>query len=150
MAIDGIQASVIASVKHFIGNEQETNRNPSPAGIPASVSSNIDDRTMHELYLWPFQDAVRAGAGCVMCSYNQINGSYGCQNSATLNGILKTELAFPGFVCSDWGGQHTGIASALGGLDMAMPDSTFWKQNLSMAVRNQSVPESRINDMATR
>jgi beta-glucosidase len=145
-----LQTSVIASVKHFIGYEQETNRMPGGSGIPASVSSNIDDRTMHELYLWPFQDAVRAGVACVMCSYNQINGSYGCQNSATLNGMLKTELGFPGFVVSDWNGQHTGIASALAGLDMAMPDSAFWKQNLSVAVRNGSVPEWRVDDMAVR
>lgn len=69
-----MQESVIATVKHFIGYEQETNRNPS--GLNASVSSNIDDKAMHELYLWPFADAVRAGTGSVMCSYNQINGSY--------------------------------------------------------------------------
>ena len=105
---------------------------------------------MHELYLWPFQDAVRAGVSCVMCSYNQINGSYGCQNSATLNGLLKTELAFNGFVVSDWGAQHSGVASALSGLDMAMPESAVWQANLSVAVQNGSIPESRINDMATR
>jgi beta-glucosidase len=70
----GLQKSVIASVKHFIGNEQETYRNPevSITGNGAqSVSANIDDRTMHELYLWPFQDAIKAGAGSVMCSYNR-------------------------------------------------------------------------------
>lgn len=50
------------------------------------MSSNLDDKTMHELYLWPFADAVKAGTGSVMCSYNRINGSYACQNSATLNG----------------------------------------------------------------
>jgi beta-glucosidase len=74
--VSGLQKSVIASVKHFIGNEQETDRNPSLAlvapGKPA-VSSNIDDRAMHELYLWPFQDAVKAGAGSVMCSYNRVS-----------------------------------------------------------------------------
>lgn len=99
--ITGIQESVIACVKHFILNEQETNRNPpliDPTSFNVSISSNVDDKTMHELYLWPFQDAVYAGAGSVMCSYNQINGSYGCQNSKTLNGLLKEELGFQGFV----------------------------------------------------
>jgi beta-glucosidase len=102
----GVQkAGVITSVKHFIGNEQETNRNPE--GNVSAVSSNIDDKTIHELYLWPFADAVHAGAGSVMCSYNRVNNSYGCQNSKTLNGLLKTELGFEGFVVSDWGAQRT-------------------------------------------
>lgn len=65
---------------------------------------------MHELYLWPFADAVRAGVGSVMCSYQQINNSYGCQNSKTLNGLLKGELGFQGFVMSDWQAQHSGAS----------------------------------------
>ena len=84
--------SVVASIKHFIANEQETNRNPS--GNVSAVSSNIDDKTMHETYLWPFQDAIHAGGANIMCSYNRVNNSYGCQNSKTLNGLLKTELGF--------------------------------------------------------
>ncbi|KAK0754616.1 glycoside hydrolase superfamily [Schizothecium vesticola] len=140
---------VITSTKHFIGNEQETNRNP--VGDVQSVSSNIDDRTMHELYLWPFQDAVRAGSGNIMCSYNRVNNSYGCANSKTLNGILKTELGFEGFVVSDWGAQHSGVALALAGLDMMMPNAgSYWGSHLEDAVRNGSVPEARINDMVTR
>lgn len=90
--ISAMQESVIACVKHYIGNEQETNRNP--IGNNASVSSNMDDKTLHEVYLWPFQEAIRAGAGAVMCSYNRLNGSYACQNSKTINGVLKGELAF--------------------------------------------------------
>ncbi|OIW32664.1 glycoside hydrolase family 3 protein [Coniochaeta ligniaria NRRL 30616] len=148
--VTGIQSTgVITSTKHFIANEQETNRNPS--GNVSAVSSNIDDKTMHELCLWPFQDAVHAGSGNIMCSYNRINNSYGCDNSKTLNGLLKTELGFQGFVVSDWGAQHAGVASAQAGLDMAMPGpGSFWGSNLTMAVNNGSVPESRIDDMATR
>jgi len=100
--VTGLQESVIACTKHFIVNEQEANRNPGDAfvefgilnGHNASVSANLDDKTMHELYLWPFQDAVRAGSGSIMCSYNRINDSYGCANSKTMNGLLKTELGF--------------------------------------------------------
>ena len=149
-SVAGLQQSVIASVKHWVAYEQETNRNPS--GLIASVSSNLDDRTMHELYMWPFQDAVRAGVACVMCSYNRVNDSYACQNSKIMNGLLKTELAFQGFVVSDWGGQHTGIASAEAGLDMAMPSSLkMWAGGiLSDAVSNGSLPQSRLDDMATR
>lgn len=66
----GLQASVIASVKHFVGYEQELDRMPI-GGNPVSVSSNINDKDMHELYLWAFQDAVAAGATSIMCSYNR-------------------------------------------------------------------------------
>jgi beta-glucosidase len=125
--------------------------------INETLSSNIDDKTMHELYLWPFADAVRAGVGSVMCSYQQINNSYGCQNSKILNDLLKNELGFQGFVMSDWQAQHTGVASAAAGLDMTMPGDTefntglsYWGTNLTLAVLNGTVPEYRIDDMAMR
>jgi len=112
---------------------------------------------MHETYLWPFADAVRAGVGSVMCSYNQINNSYGCQNSKTLNNLLKGELGFQGFVMSDWQAQHAGVSSALAGLDMSMPGDTefntglsFWGANLTVAVLNGTVPQYRVDDMAMR
>lgn len=99
----------------------------------------------------PFQDAIHAGSANMMCSYQRINNSYGCANSATLNGLLKTELGFQGFVVSDWGAQYTGVATALAGLDVAMPSaSSFWGPQLSQAVSNGSVSESRIDDMVTR
>ncbi|KAK7969418.1 beta-glucosidase [Apiospora saccharicola] len=147
--VQGIQSvGVITSTKHFIGNEQETNR--VPANGKESVSSNIDDKTMHEVYLWPFQDAVRAGSGNIMCSYNRVNNSYGCQNSFTQNYLLKKELGFQGFVVSDWSAQHSGVASALAGMDMVMPSSDLWGNKLVEAVRNGSVPEVRLDDMAIR
>lgn len=87
----------------------------------------------------------------MMCSYQRINNSYGCANSATLNGLLKTELGFQGFVVSDWSAQYTGIATALSGMDVAMPQGVlFWGDNLATAVSNGSVPESRVDDMVTR
>ena len=65
--------------------------------------------------------------------------------------LLRAELGFQGFVVSDWGAQHSGVASALAGLDMGMPtDEGFWGPNLTQAVNNGSVPESRLDDMATR
>lgn len=92
-----------------------------------------------------------------MCSYNQINNSYGCQNSKMLNNILKDELGFQGFVMSDWQAQHTGVASALAGLDMTMPGDSdfysglsFWGANLTLAVLNGTVPEYRLDDMVMR
>lgn len=139
--------------KHWIGYEQQHYRLPSKEHGTAAVSSNIDDRTMHELYMWPFQDCIRAGAASIMCSYNMLNGSSTCQNSKALNGLLKTELGFQGYVISDWGAQRGGIASADAGLDVAMPTSPLWGAsggNLSEAVRNGSLSDSRLRDMATR
>lgn len=159
--VKGIQdAGVLACTKHFIGNEQEHYRQGGYTGseyVSEAISSNIDDVTLHELYLWPFADAVRAGTASVMCSYNQVNNSYACANSKLLNGILKGELGFQGFVMSDWSAQHAGVATALAGLDMTMPGdegfdsgNAFWGANLTIAVLNGTVPEWRIDDMATR
>lgn len=86
-----------------------------------------------------------------MASYNRVNNSFATQNSKILNGILKTELGFQGWVVSDWGAQHAGYFSALAGLDMQMPSCySFWGQNLTASVNNGSMPESRLDDMATR
>ncbi|KAI0186452.1 beta-glucosidase [Xylaria flabelliformis] len=148
--VEGVQSQgVITSTKHFIGNEQESYRNPTEGGVE-SVSANIDDKTMHELYLWPFQDAVYAGTGNVMCSYNRVNNSYGCGNSKTQNGLLKTELGFQGAITSDWGALHAGVATSLAGMDMVMPNSDLWGDQLVKAVKNGSIPEARLDDMATR
>ncbi len=145
----GIQDSgVIATPKHWLLNEQEFRRRWSDIGD--AVSSNVDDRTLHELYAFPFMDALREGAGAIMCSYQRANHSYACQNSKLLNGVLKTELGFEGFVVSDWDGQMSGVASANAGLDLVMPGAGFWGDNLLQAVRNGSVTEERISDMATR
>jgi beta-glucosidase len=123
LTIKGLQENgVIATAKHFIGNEQEEYRmDIIPHGLMQALSSNIDDRTLHELYAWPFAEAVRAGVGAVMASYNDVNGSAACQNSVLLNGILKDEMGFQGLVMSDWLSQIGGVSSALAGLDMAMP-----------------------------
>lgn len=147
----GIQKHVIATAKHFIVNEQETNRNPSFFGLGnASISATVDDKTMHELYLWPFQDLVKAGVGSVMCSYNRINGSHGCQNSYTQNYLLKTELAFQGYVISDNGALHTGVAAANAGMDVVTPFEEVWGGNLTNAISNGTMEASRLDDMVKR
>lgn len=137
------------SVKHYVGNEQERNRTTS--------SSDIDDRTLREIYTHPFLRAVQADVASVMCSYNLVNGSWACQNSEILNGILKTDFGFQGYVMSDWGAQHSGVLSANSGLDMTMPGDidfgdlrSYWGLNLTQAVNNGSVSEARLDDMAQR
>ncbi|KAI1853966.1 hypothetical protein JX266_001107 [Neoarthrinium moseri] len=141
-------AGVIATVKHFLLNEQEWRRMPNELG--ESISANADDRTIHELYLFPFMRGIKEGAGAAMCGYNRVNNSYACQNSKLMNGLLKTELGFEGFVVSDWQGQHSGVASANAGLDIVMPDGGFWGNNLTQAVNNGSVTTTRVTDMVTR
>ena len=157
--IKGIQdAGVIATAKHYVLNEQEHFRKPFEWGLPHSISSNVDDRTLHELYLWPFAESIRVGVASVMCSYNLVNNSYACGNSKLLNGILKDELGFQGFVQSDWMAQRSGVASALTGLDMSMPGDglhcmdgkALWGSLLTQAVLNGSLPLDRLNDMVTR
>jgi beta-glucosidase-like glycosyl hydrolase len=164
---------VIATAKHFIANEQEHFRQG-----PDAISSNLDDRTLHEMYLWPFQDSVKAGVGAVMCSYNRVNNSAACQNSWLQNNVLKDQLGFQGFIMSDWLAQMSGVGSVLAGLDMSMPgglpwiagdgwifadrptlpgDDYVWDDRVPMlgprlteAVLNSSVPIERLDDMVTR
>lgn len=156
----GLQKSVMACVKHLIGNEQETSRKAPrffennathPHRHNASLSSNIDDKTMHELYLWPFYDSIKAGAGSVMCAYQRVNNSYSCQNSKVINGFLKTEMAFEGFLVSDWFEHKSGVDSANAGLDVVMPVAPLWQDGkLQQMVKNGSVSEARLDDMITR
>ncbi|KAF3009784.1 hypothetical protein E8E13_009939 [Curvularia kusanoi] len=161
-SVMGIQSvGVQACTKHYILNEQETQRNPSVDSNGTqieAVSSNVDDKTMHETYLWPFANAVRAGTASVMCSYNRINGSYGCQNSKTMNGLLKDELGFQGYVMSDWLATHTGVAAIEAGLDMDMPGGigfttptpTYFGANITTAVNNGTLSMDRVDDMVLR
>jgi beta-glucosidase-like glycosyl hydrolase len=157
--IRGIQSEgVIATAKHYVLNEQEHFRQAFEWGLPNAMSANIDDRTLHELYVWPFAESVRAGVGSVMCSYQMVNNSYACGNSKILNGILKDELGFQGFVQSDWLAQRSGVSTALSGLDVSMPGDgwrwadgkSYWGSQLTIAVLNASLPMDRLNDMATR
>jgi beta-glucosidase-like glycosyl hydrolase len=158
--VQGLQdQGVVATAKHYICNEQETNRfYGTPESIPGlgdvnsmGYSANLDDKTIHEIYLWPFIDSVAAGAGSIMCSYNQVNGTQACQNDKTLNGLLKGELAFQGNVMSDWGATKTGIESVLGGLDIEMPGGDgFLGYSLLKAVQSGTLTEAKINDMITR
>ncbi|KAI1358193.1 glycoside hydrolase superfamily [Xylaria arbuscula] len=147
--IEGMQgAGIQATAKHYILNEQELNRE--------TMSSTVDDRTMHELYLWPFADAVHANVASVMCSYNKINGTWACENDGIMNKLLKQELGFKGYVMTDWNAQHTTEAAANTGLDMTMPGSDFnggtvlWGTKLSQAISSGSVQQSRVDDMARR
>ncbi|THH07422.1 hypothetical protein EW145_g3390 [Phellinidium pouzarii] len=120
-------------------------------------SSNVDDRTEHEIYAPQFLRSVQANVASVMCSYNQINGTYACENNGTLSRILKKEFGFQGYIMSDWWATHSTAPAVTAGLDMSMPGETAEGSNVSYfgpalvsAVQSGEVPESRIDDMATR
>ncbi|MGZ4200987.1 MAG: beta-glucosidase [Thermoleophilaceae bacterium] len=142
--IQGIQQNpVIATVKHYAANNQETNR--------MSASSDVSERTLHEIYEPAFEAAVKQGrVGAVMCSYNRVNSVYACENPTLLTGILKKEFGFDGFVMSDWLATHSTNGSALAGMDMEMPSGTYFGDPLKAAVQSGQVPVARLDDMVTR
>ncbi|KAH9931535.1 glycoside hydrolase [Fomitopsis serialis] len=159
--IKGMQdAGVLTTAKHFIGYEQETSRNPyapsdaiDPTDVQVPISSNIDNKALHELYLWGFAEAVRAGTGYVMCSYNEVNGTHACANAYTQNNILKDELNFQGGIMSDWGGVWSDAETINGGLDISMPGvallgyfGLMWGDGLVSSIESGLVSESRVDD----
>lgn len=115
--IDGMQSkNVGTSIKHFACNNQETRRQ--------SSDSVVDERALREIYLRPFEIAVRnAQPSTIMASYNKINGTYTCQNKKIISDILKDEWGFKGAVISDWGAALNVVECIKAGLDLAMPDS---------------------------
>jgi beta-glucosidase len=136
-------AGIVSSARHFILNEQETNR------MNGGYSANVDNKTMQEVYLWPFADAVNNGLMAVMCAMNAVNGERSCENDGILNGYLKTDLGFPGLVYPDVGGQTDSYVSANAGLDLG--SSQYWSSAIVTAgVANGSFPQSRLDDMAIR
>ena len=134
--VRGIQSKhVIATVKHLALNDQETNR--------TTMSSDASERVQQELYLPPFEAAVRAGAGAAMCAYNRVGGVYACSHKGLLTGVLKRQMAFTGFVVSDFMATHA-TSDATAGLDMELPAAKHFGSALG------SVPRSRLDDMVTR
>ncbi|KAI9314059.1 glycoside hydrolase superfamily [Dichotomocladium elegans] len=137
------EQGVIATAKHFIGNNQETFR--------ALENSKIDERTLQEIYYWPFREAIDAGVGAVMCSYNKLNGTYACENKELLTRDLKERMSFRGFVMSDWHATHSTTQAAAAGLDMTMPGKDgYFGAHLEKAVADGSLPESKLNEAASR
>ncbi|MER6715133.1 glycoside hydrolase family 3 C-terminal domain-containing protein [Streptomyces sp. NPDC000877] len=140
--IEGIQGEgLIATVKHFALNNQEHDR--------MSVDVRVDERTLHETELRGFEAAVAAGAGAVMGAYNKVNGTFACENTALLTGVLRERWGFTGWVMSDWSAVHSTREALLAGLDMEMPDGTHFGTPLASAVRDGGVPASYV-DRAVR
>ncbi len=143
--VKGVQSQrVVATVKHYAGNNQEWDR--------YNVSSDIDERTLQEIYLPAFKAAVKeGGAGAVMNSYNLINGVHATQNEHLNNEILKGAWGFDGILMSDWGSTHDGIAAAKGGLDLEMPSAQYMTPTtLQNGLNDGSITEEMIDDKVRR
>lgn len=150
--IQGVQSEgVIANVKHYLPNNQEGQVGTPAISVIGSrvlVNAVIDERTMREIYLLPFETAVKEGnAGSLMCAYNYINGSPACSSHHTLQEILRDEWGFDGFVVSDYyAAVKDTVQSALNGLEIEMPIGALYAPPLlQAAVATGQVPESVID-----
>jgi beta-glucosidase len=143
--IQGIQSQeVLATVKHFACNNQEWDRH--------NISSEVDERTLNEIYLPAFKAAVQQGkVGCVMTAYNLVNGVHCSQNDYLINQTLENQWGFQGFVMSDWTSTYNGVACANGGLDLEMPSARMMNAtNLLPAIQDGRVKQSVIDDKVRR
>lgn len=120
-------------LKHFAVNSQENMR--------GFINANISERALREIYLTPFEMAVKEGnAWGVMAAYNKVWGTWCSENFNLQNNILRNEWGFRGMIISDWGGTHSTIGAALGGLEVEMPSNTYFGDALIEAVKNGDVP----------
>jgi beta-glucosidase len=146
--IEGVQSRhIISTIKHFALNAQETDR--------VVLDARIDPAATRESDLLAFEIAIERGRpGSVMCAYNQVNGSYACENDWLLNQVLKTDWNYPYFVMSDWGAIHSTARSALAGLDQEsgeqLDTENFFGGPLAQAVADGEFPAARLDDMARR
>ncbi|KAI1853064.1 hypothetical protein JX265_012820 [Neoarthrinium moseri] len=143
-ATSGINSAGIVTVgRHYLLNEQETNR------MNGGYSANANDKTISEVYLWPFADAVYAGLMGVMCGMNKANGSFACESDKLLNGYLKTNIGFPGLVTPDVASQHTALGSANAGLDKGQ--TGLWNEaTILKGISSGELSQARLDDMAIR
>jgi beta-glucosidase len=144
--VQAIQAhGVQTCLKHFVVNNQEHDRN--------SIDVRVDERTLHEIYLPPFEAAIKlGGAASVMGSYNRINGEFACENPHVLSSILRDELGFCGWVMSDFLANHSTVESANAGLEweLTMPFASRWREKLLEAVQKNEVTLETLNEMVRR
>ncbi len=143
--INGVQSKGVGtSLKHFAANNQEYQR--------FSISAEVDERTLRELYLPAFEKAVKqARPWMVMCAYNKLNGAYCSEHHYLLTDILKNEWGFEGLVVSDWGAVHDRVASLKGGLDLEMPGPQDRRVKAVVeAVRSGNLDEAVLDESVRR
>jgi beta-glucosidase len=138
--IRGIQINgIIGMVKHYVLNDQEQNR--------MSVSVDVDNRVLYQLYLLPYEMSVKDGAvGSIMCSYNRIGGVYACENPYMLTEVLRKQWGFDGYVQSDFGATHSTAPSLNAGEDFEMQNGTWYSATrISAALADSSLSMATID-----
>jgi beta-glucosidase len=143
--INGVQSQGVgATIKHYVCNDSEYQRN--------SISSEVDERTLREIYLVPFQVAIRdAHPWVVMAAYNRVNGTFASEHPELLTRILREEWGFTGMVMSDWFGAQSTAASVNAGLDLEMPGPAIWRgEKLLQAVERGEVAEAVLDESVRR
>lgn len=142
--IEGVQSkNVGTSVKHFLANNQEKRR--------MTNSSDVDERTLREIYLASFEGAVKnAKPWTVMSSYNRINGTYVGEDSKYLTDILREEWGFDGYVMSDWGAVNDRVQALKAGLELEMPPSGVYDELIVTAVKDGTLEESVVDEACER
>jgi beta-glucosidase len=143
--IKGVQSQgVSATIKHFLGNNSEIDRH--------HASSEMDERTMREIYLPTFEAAVReARVGAIMDSYNLVNGVHMTENRRLNNQVVKQEWGFDGIIMSDWDATYDGVAAANAGLDLEMPSGKFMNRaTLIPAIKQGKISVATIGDKVRR
>lgn len=134
------QQGVMAQVKHFTANSQETERK--------TIDELIGQRALHEIYLPAFEAAVKLGdAASVMCAYPSVNGEFDCQNTYLLKEVLRGEWGFKGFVQSDYTATRSTIPAALAGLDLEMKHDAHYDANMKAAVEIGALPVSALDNL---
>ncbi len=137
------EQGIVGDLKHYAMNDQESGR--------SYVNVKAGKRAMRESDLLAFEIALKeSNAGAVMCSYNLVNGDYACENNYLLNELLKKDWGFQGFVVSDWSATHSTVKAAMAGLDMQMPEASFFGAPLKKAVESGDVPMARLDNMVHR
>lgn len=142
--VNGLQlGGAGACVKHFAANNREFGR--------MVCDSVVDERTLREIYLTPFEIAIKNSApAAVMTAYNKLNGVYCNENSYLLDSVLRGEWGFNGAVISDWGGTHDRIAAIKAGADLEMPSCEISKEEIRTALKSGSLSEKQVEDCADR
>jgi beta-glucosidase len=146
-AIRGVQSNgVVSTIKHFVLNDQETGR--------MVLDARMDPAALRETDLLAFEIAIETGRpGAVMCAYNRVNGAYACDNAALLDGVLKGDWGYSGWVMSDWGAVHS-VQAAVHGLDQEsgsqLDGAPWFGAPLKTAIEQGQIPASRLDDMVRR